>query len=107
MPGHDRFTYICISCRFVSKYSGVCPSCRVSLRGMYDLNTPKKNDDKGWKKIELVILTIDSGLQLCDQACCVPIRSDFNKLTLSQFKARIRRRRTHRQGGVPKYYSYR
>lgn len=104
---HDRRTYICLSCRFTSKHAGQCPQCQGTLHGMYNLQPPRKGDDKGWKKIELMVLVANSGLQLCSWTCCVPIRDDINKLTLSQYKARILRRRTHRQDGVPQYYKYR
>lgn len=76
------------------------------LHGMYNFQPPRKGDDKGWKKIELMHMVVNSGLQLCSWTCCVPIRDDFKRLTLSQYRARIRRRRTHRQGSVPKYYQY-
>jgi hypothetical protein len=120
MSAFNKFTYICIPCRFTSKYSGYCPHCREWLLGMYDLDTPKKRDDRGWKKIELTILEYNSNIQLCSGTCCVPIRSSRKswavfgsavypqkKLTLSQQKARLKKRRLHHQGEVPQYHGYR
>lgn len=112
---HDRRTYICLTDRFTSKYPGQCPQCRATLLGMHDLDTPKKRDDRGWKKLELAILVFNSGIQLCSWSCCVPIVRPHHKgngvrrtqLTLSQFKASIRKRREHHQGEVPRYYKYR
>jgi len=107
MYWHDRYTYVCIPCRFTSKYSGRCPTCRGTLRAMYNFQPPRKRDDREWKKVELSVLVVNSNLQLCGWTCCVPISSDFKWLTLSQYKARIRKRRTHRQGGVPRVrYQY-
>ena len=99
---YDRYTYVCLSCRFTSKYSGQCV-----LLGMYDLDTPKKHDDRGWKKLEIWVAAHNSNLLLCTRNCCVPIsrpRSKTKDLTLSQLKARIRKQRTHRQDGVPQFH---
>lgn len=110
MYWYDRYTYICILCRFASKYSGRCPQCRGTLLGMYDLDTPRKRDDRGWEKLELTLLVRNSGIQLCTSSCCVPLsrpgRNLDKRLTLSQLKARVRKQRTHRQDGVPRYYGY-
>jgi hypothetical protein len=80
---------------------------------MYDLNTPSKRDDEGWKKLELYVAVRQSGIQLCTCYSCVPLQrmkkgnSRKEKLTLSQYKSRIRKMRTHHQGEVPRYYNYR
>lgn len=110
----DKLTYICITCRFTSKWSGSCPICTEALRGMYNFKPPRKHDDREWKKVELSFLVHNSNIQLCIWSCCVPLSRPTGKgsgrrvkeLTLSQYKARIKRQRTHRQGTVPKYNDY-
>jgi hypothetical protein len=106
----DTRTYVCIPCRFTSKYAGQCPGCRSTLLGMFNFLAPRKRDDRGWKKIELMVLVANSGIQLCTWSCCVPIqrpkKGRINNLTLSQYRARVRKQRTHRQGEVPRYYSF-
>src|SRR5688572_26863331 len=101
---HDRYTYICLPCRFTSKYPGGCGHCGGTLLGLYNFSPPRKRDDRRWKKIELSLLVRDSNIQLCVWSCCVPIMGDKKELTLSQYKVRIRKQRTHRQGVVPKHY---
>lgn len=105
----DRRTYICVACRFTSKFSGRCPHCRVDLRAMYDFRAPRKRDDKGWGKVKLALLVKDSGIEMCPWECCTPRRDDFNRLTLSQLKTRVRRRLAHKETRVPKrvFYNYR
>lgn len=104
---HDRRTYICVPCRFTSKYAGQCVLCQRSLIGFYDLDTPRKRDDRGWKKLEIGLEAWNSGLVLCRCNECVLFRRPRTKvkdLTLNQFKASIRKRREHpwRQS-VPQY----
>ena len=106
---HPRLKYVCVPCRLVLRYAERCPSCRSSLRSMYNFEAPRKRDDDGWKKIELAILVQESNIKLCTWTCCVPIYrpgrgNKVKELTLSQYKARIRNMRTHRQEGVPQYY---
>jgi len=102
---HGRCTFICIPCRFTSKYPGRCPGCSTDLASFYNFRPPRKRDDAGWEKLILSVLVSQSNIQLCTWSCCVPIRHPKNieKLTLSQYKARIRKQRTHRQGGVPQW----
>jgi hypothetical protein len=83
------------------------------MLGWANLDTPRKKDDQGWQKLELILLVANSNIQLCTWSCCVPLarsnrgnRFSFGDLTLSQLKARIRKQRTHRQGGVPRYSIY-
>jgi len=109
----DRYTYICLADRFTSKYPGSCAHCADTLLGLYDFRPPRKHDDRGWKKIELMILEWNSGIQLCGCLVCVPLGRPhkkglrYERLTLSQYKASIRKRRLHHQGEVPKYrYNY-
>jgi hypothetical protein len=79
---------------------------------MYNFEAPPKKDDEGWKKIELMFLVQESNIKLCTWTCCVPLYrpgrgNKIKELTLSQYKARIRKQRTHRQDSVPQYYNYR
>lgn len=114
MWSRPRIKYVCIPCRMVFRDAACCTSCRGSLRAMYNFEAPRKRDDRAWKKIELSILVKDSNIQLCTGGCCVPIGAykkrwrrfgltSDSDLTLSQYKARIRKRRTHHQGEVPQY----
>lgn len=76
---------------------------------MYNFRTPRKRDDREWDKAYLSVLVQESGLDLCSWSCCVPNtrKNDFNSLTLSQYKSRIRKRLKHRQGEIPKKYQLR
>lgn len=102
----DRRTYICILCRFTSKWPGSCPLCTEAFRGMYGFRPPRKHDDRGWKKVEITVTIQDSNIMMCTWNCCVPLRREKKELTLSQYKARVRSMRTHRQGDVPQYSSF-
>jgi hypothetical protein len=111
----DRRTFICIPCRFTSKYAGLCPLCSDGLWALWNFEPPRKKDDRGWKKIELEILIQNSNIQLCAWTCCVPLRrprgrnifGNDKELTLSELKARIRKQQEHRKDVVPQYYGYR
>src|SRR5690349_9399823 len=95
--------------RFTSKYPGQCPQCRTALLGFKDLDTPKKRDDRGWKKLELTFSYWTMNIQLCTDICCVPLgrpnkgHMKYDDLTLSQLMDRIRKQRTHHQGEVPQH----
>lgn len=107
MWDRPRVKHVCIPCRLVLRYAERCPRCRGSLEWVYDFQAPRKSDDRGWKKIEIEALVRDSNIMMCTWGCCVPHRGPKIKdLTLSQYKARVRKSRTHRQGGVPQYSSF-
>ena len=103
-----RVKYICISCRVVLRwYVDHCPLCRGHLESMYNFQAPRKRDDRAWKKIEIQLTVQDSNIMMCTWECCNPRRGPkFKDLTLSQYRARVRKSRTHRQGGVPKRSMY-
>lgn len=106
---YPRIKCVCVPCRVVLRNAERCPFCHSDLVRMHNFQAPRKRDDDGWKKVELSLLVANSNIQLCTWSCCVPLsrpgRGNLVKeLTLSQYKARIRKQRMHRQEGVPQYY---
>ncbi len=49
----SNYTWVCVSCRFVSKSITVCPHCHDGmLCAGKKWSAPKKNNDRAWKRIE-------------------------------------------------------
>lgn len=104
MWDRPRVKHFCLSCRFVLREAQCCPMCRGPLHWAYDFKAPRKSDDRGWRKVEIELAVRDSNIMMCTWMCCVPLKRDEPKrLTLSQLKARVRKKRTHRQDVVPQY----
>lgn len=75
------------------------------MRGIFDYALPRKRDDDGWRKIELIFYVQDSGLRMCECWMCRNYRSrPVRDMSLREYKADIRKRRTHpwQKSGVPR-----
>lgn len=48
----SNYTYVCVPCRWVSKQTATCPTCKGSCVSKYKWSAPRKNNDRAWKRIE-------------------------------------------------------